>query len=82
VDRWLLAGRKPGTRITAEQLRKRLAAYGITSRPGRHGALLALPAGSPHRSSPSASASTKPAPRNGPHRRRHLQRLRRAPFRA
>ena len=35
-------GRKPGTHITAEHLRKRLAVHGITSRPGRHGALLAL----------------------------------------
>jgi hypothetical protein len=41
-DGWLLPGRKPGTHITAEHLRKRLAAHGITSRPGRHGALLAL----------------------------------------
>jgi hypothetical protein len=41
-DGWLLPGRKPGTHITAEHLRKRLAAYGVTSRPGRHGALLAL----------------------------------------
>jgi Domain of unknown function (DUF1731) len=39
---WLLPGRKPGTHITAEHLRKRLAVHGITSRPGRHGALLAL----------------------------------------
>jgi hypothetical protein len=38
---WLLPGRKAGTHITAEHLRKRLAAH-ITSRPGRHGALLAL----------------------------------------
>jgi len=42
VDGWLLPGRKPGTHITAEHLRKRLAPYGVTSRPGRHGALLAL----------------------------------------
>lgn len=35
-------GRKPGTHITAEHLCKRLAVHGITSRPGRHGALLAL----------------------------------------
>jgi hypothetical protein len=41
-DGWLLPGRKPGTHITAEHLRKRLAVHGITSRPGRHGALLAL----------------------------------------
>jgi hypothetical protein len=39
---WLLPGRKPGTHITAEHQRKRLAPHGITSRPGRHGALLAL----------------------------------------
>ena len=37
-----LPGRKRGTHITAEHLRKRLAPHGITSRPGRHGALLAL----------------------------------------
>ena len=42
LDGWLLPGRKPGTHITAEHLRKRLAPYGVTSRPGRHGALLAL----------------------------------------
>ena len=42
VDGWLLPGRKPGTHITAEHLRKRLAPSGVTSRPGRHGALLAL----------------------------------------
>jgi hypothetical protein len=41
-DGWLLPGRKRGTHITAEHLRKRLAPHGITSRPGRHGALLAL----------------------------------------
>lgn len=41
-DGWLLPGRGPGTHITAEHLRKRLAVHGITSRPGRHGALLAL----------------------------------------
>jgi hypothetical protein len=41
-DGWLLPGRKPGTHVTAEHLRKRLAPHGITSRPGRHGALLAL----------------------------------------
>jgi hypothetical protein len=41
-DGWLLPGRKPGTHITAEHLRKRLAPHGVTSRPGRHGALLAL----------------------------------------
>ena len=38
----LLPGRKPGMHITADHLRKRLAVHGITSRPGRHGALLAL----------------------------------------
>jgi hypothetical protein len=41
-DGWLIPGRKPGTHITAEHLRKRLAPHGITSRPARHGALLAL----------------------------------------
>lgn len=41
-DGWLLPGRKRGTHITAEHLRKRLAPHGITSRPGRHGAQLAL----------------------------------------
>jgi hypothetical protein len=41
-DGWLLPGRKPGTHVTAEHLRKRLAPYGITSRAARHGALLAL----------------------------------------
>ena len=64
-DGWLLPGRKPGTHITAEHLRRRLAVHGITSRPGRPGALLALAGGSPHRPSPNHSASTKPAQRNG-----------------
>lgn len=41
---WLFAGHKAGAHLTAEQLRTRLKAYGITSRPGRHGALLALAA--------------------------------------
>jgi hypothetical protein len=54
VDGWLLPGRKPGTHITAEHLRKRLAPSGVTSRPGRHGALLAL-AGRPVR----VTASTR-----------------------
>jgi hypothetical protein len=42
VDGWLLPRRKPGTHITAAHLRRRLAPSGVTSRPGRHGALLAL----------------------------------------
>jgi hypothetical protein len=43
-DGWLLPGQKAGTHITAERLRKRLTRYGITSRPSRHAALLALAA--------------------------------------
>jgi hypothetical protein len=43
-DSWLLPGQKAGTHITAERLRKRLTRYGITSRPSRHAALLALAA--------------------------------------
>jgi len=39
---WLMPGRKAGTHITAERLRERLKRHGITSRPGRHAALLAL----------------------------------------
>ncbi len=41
-DGWLMPGRQAGTHITGERLRERLKAYGITSRPGRHAALLAL----------------------------------------
>jgi hypothetical protein len=37
-----LGPRKQRAHITAEHLRKRLAPHGIASRPGRHGALLAL----------------------------------------
>jgi hypothetical protein len=44
VDGWLLPGRNAGSHISAERLRERLKRYGITSRPGRHGALLALAA--------------------------------------
>jgi len=43
-DSWLLPGQKAGTHITAERLRERLTRYGITSRPSRHTALLALAA--------------------------------------
>jgi hypothetical protein len=41
---WLLPGRHPGTPVSADNLRLRLKRYHITSRPGRHGALLALAA--------------------------------------
>ena len=41
---WLLPGRHPGTPVSADNLRVRLKRYDITSRPGRHGALLALAA--------------------------------------
>jgi len=44
ADGWLLPGLKTGTHITAERLRERLKRYGITSRPSRHAALLALAA--------------------------------------
>lgn len=43
-DGWLIPGQTAGTHITAERLRKRLTRYGITSRPSRHAALLALAA--------------------------------------
>lgn len=41
---WLLPGRHAGTHLTAERLRERLMAYGISSRAARGGALLALAA--------------------------------------
>ncbi len=41
---WLLPGRKHGTHITAEELRRRLKVLGMPIRPGRRGALLALAA--------------------------------------
>lgn len=44
ADGWLLPGRKAGTHLSAEQLRVRLTRYGITSRPSRQAALLALAA--------------------------------------
>ncbi len=44
VDGWLLPGAKAGAHITAERLRERLKRFGITSRPSRHAALLALAA--------------------------------------
>jgi hypothetical protein len=43
-DSWLLPGQNAGSHITAERLRERLTRYGITSRPSRHAALLALAA--------------------------------------
>ena len=42
TEGWLMPGRNAGTHISAECLGKHLKAYGITSRPGRHAALLAL----------------------------------------
>ena len=41
---WLLPGRKAGTHLSADRLRERLKTHGITSRPARRGALLALAA--------------------------------------
>ena len=41
---WLFGGRIAGRHLTAERVRVRLKAYGITSRQGRQGALLALAA--------------------------------------
>lgn len=41
---WLPPGRKAGTHVSSDQLLQRLKRYGITSRAGRHGALLALAA--------------------------------------
>jgi hypothetical protein len=41
---WLLPGRHAGTPVSADNLRLRLKRYDITSRPARHGALLALAA--------------------------------------
>lgn len=41
---WLLPGRKAGTHLSADRLRERLKTHDITSRPARHGALLALAA--------------------------------------
>lgn len=37
-----MPGRNASTHITGDRLRERLKPYGITSRPGRHAALLAL----------------------------------------
>ena len=41
---WLLPGRKHGTHITPEELRRQLKVLGMPVRPGRRGALLALAA--------------------------------------
>jgi len=75
---WLIAGRRAGTHITAERLRERLKPYGITSRPGRHAALLALGARLP--ADPRRAARLSPGARGpmGPRRGRNLRRLRRA----
>jgi hypothetical protein len=42
AEGWLLPGLKVGTHITADRLRGRLQRHGISSRPSRHAALLAL----------------------------------------
>ena len=39
---WLMPGRKHGTHVTAEELRRRLQVLDLPVRPGRRGALLAL----------------------------------------
>ena len=39
---WLIPGRKHGTHVTAEELRRRLQVLDLPVRPGRRGALLAL----------------------------------------
>jgi hypothetical protein len=39
---WLMPGRKHGTHVTAEELRRRLHVLNLPVRPGRRGALLAL----------------------------------------
>ena len=46
-DAWLFAGRKAGDHLSADRLRDRLKALGITSRRARHAALLALAARMP-----------------------------------
>jgi hypothetical protein len=43
-DGWLFAGRHPGTHLTAEHLRDRVARYGLTSITSRSSAILALAA--------------------------------------
>jgi hypothetical protein len=82
-DGWLMAGRKAGTHITGERLRERLKLYGITSRPGRHAALLALGARLP---APILAERLgfhqARAAQMGPRRGRHLRRLRRTAYRA
>ena len=62
---WLLPGRKHGAHITSEELRRQLKVLAMPIRPGRRGAMLALAAELAARISPSTSASTVPAPRNG-----------------
>lgn len=61
-DGWLMAGRHAGTHVTAEYLRQRLKRYGITSRPGRHAALLALGARLPAPILAERSASKRALP--------------------
>ena len=39
---WLMPGRKHGTHVAAEELRRRLQVLDLPVRPGRRGALLAL----------------------------------------
>lgn len=44
TDGWLFQGQNAGQHLTSETLRERLKRYGLTSRPGRESALLALAA--------------------------------------
>lgn len=64
-DGWLFAGRHPGTHLTAEHLRVRVARYGLASITSRSSAILALLRNSPRPCSPSDSGFTKAALRRG-----------------
>jgi len=56
---WLFPGHMPGQPITPSRLGERLRTIGIYAQTGRRAALLASPASSPPRSSPTCSASTR-----------------------
>jgi hypothetical protein len=73
-DGWGFAGRHPGTHLTAEHLRVRVARYGLASITSRSSAILALAAQLP--ASVLAEHPPKSRRGTGTHRRPRLQQLR------
>ncbi|MDP9259015.1 MAG: hypothetical protein M3Q31_21050, partial [Actinomycetota bacterium] len=83
VDGWLLPGRKPGTHITAEHLPAQAPGTLRRHQPSWPPRRAARPSRPAPGTDPCRAPRHPPGPRRtmGPRRRRHLQRLRRAPYR-